>query len=518
MNISSGKRRITENSTHRRYSHSSSPTTHRKAKEPANSSLQRLFRPIQPISTFVQLFLEQGAVHGLAHLGRPYLHFSEKLLWLGLIVTSLYFSVALSFVSWDRYQTKGTVVAIEKDHYYWNTSMPSLTICPLKRIYPPLLTKYCNVNGITDKADQNELFLFLESLANSSYFNFGNIYHNEKVDRLVEMLQLVPENYMKVIYNLTRDLSQLDDPELRVRTQSNLEFLRTYQTLTEYGICYTTNSFISSNLTASLLLEGRAKPLDHFYSTRVVRDVRFGNLFDGDITYSFIGFEPPISIFYHSPYETLNIANFQPLTNEAQEFETFSFELVSNNEFREHTTISQRGCRFIDESNLTHYSIYTKGLCQQECRINLAFKLCGCIPHFYPNPPGSYEKTVCHYKQLMKCLPRYQKLLLEFKQDSNDQKGTACYCEPSCISSKVIIENRQVLKQTQKLIGSIGGLVVMKRYPLVRFSRQLLFTFTDLLVSIGGTAGFFLGFSVLGMVEIIYFFTLRLVWYIAGRR
>lgn len=39
----------------------------------------------------------------------------------------------------------------------------------------------------------------------------------------------------------------------------------------------------------------------------------------------------------------------------------------------------------------------------------------------------------------------------------------------------------QVLKQTQKLIGSIGGLIVVKRYPLVRFSRQLLFTFTDLL-------------------------------------
>uniref|UniRef100_A0A182M0Y1 Amiloride-sensitive sodium channel n=1 Tax=Anopheles culicifacies TaxID=139723 RepID=A0A182M0Y1_9DIPT len=411
-----------------------------------------LLRLFKSISTFVLIFLEQGAVHGLAHLGKPFLHILEN------------------FVSWERYQSKSTVVAIEKDHYYWNTSMPSLTICPLKRIYRPYLVNFCSKNGISKEEDQDELFNFLESLANSSYFNFGNIKHSDNVDSMLDMLQIKPENYMNIIYNLTRDLTRLADTELRVRTQSNLEFLRTYQTLTEYGICYTTNSFISSNLTAS-------------------------------------------------PYETLNIAKYQPLTNEAHEYETFSIEIVTTKDFKEDTTISQRGCRFHYESNLTHYSIYTKGICLQECRIQLAEKLCGCIPHFYPNPDGPRAKKVCHYRQLMKCFPRYQKLFLEFKQDNNDKKGIPCYCEQNCVDSKVIIEHRQVLKQTQKLIGSIGGLIVVKRYPLVRFSRQLLFTFTDLLVvSIGGTAGFFLGFSVLGMVEILYFFTLRLVWYIAGRR
>ncbi|XP_040172013.1 sodium channel protein Nach isoform X2 [Anopheles arabiensis] len=484
----------------------------------SNGPVGWLLRLFKSISTFVLIFLEQGAVHGLAYLGKPLLHILERLFWLVLIVVSIYFSVVLSFVSWERYQSKSTVVAIEKDHYYWNTSMPSLTICPLKRIYRPYLLNYCSKNGITKEEDQAELFDFLESLANSTFINFQNIKHSDNVDSLLDVLQIQPENYMKIIYNLTRDLTRLDDTELRVRTQSNLEFLRTHQTLTEYGICYTTNSFISSNLTASLLLTGRELPLDDFYSTRTVHNVRYGNLFDGDITYSFIGFEPPITIFYHSPYETLNIAKYQPLTNEAHEYETFSIEIVTTKDFKEDTTISQRGCRFHYESNLTHYSIYTKGICLQECRIQLAYKLCGCIPHFYPNPEGPRAKKVCHYKQLIKCFPRYQKLFLEFKQDINDKKGIPCYCEQNCVDSKVIIEHRQVLKQTQKLIGSIGGLIVVKRYPLVRFSRQLLFTFTDLLVSIGGTAGFFLGFSVLGMVEILYFFTLRLLWYIVGRR
>lgn len=37
-------------------------------------------------------------------------------------------------------------------------------------------------------------------------------------------------------------------------------------------------------------------------------------------------------------------------------------------------------------------------------------------------------------------------------------------------------------------------------------------------VSIGGTASFFTGFCVLGAIEIVYFFTLRLFWHIYGKK
>lgn len=39
-----------------------------------------------------------------------------------------------------------------------------------------------------------------------------------------------------------------------------------------------------------------------------------------------------------------------------------------------------------------------------------------------------------------------------------------------------------------------------------------------LLVSIGATASFFTGFCVLGIIEIAYFFTLRLFWHMMGRK
>lgn len=34
---------------------------------------------------------------------------------------------------------------------------------------------------------------------------------------------------------------------------------------------------------------------------------------------------------------------------------------------------------------------------------------------------------------------------------------------------------------SEDLLGGLGGLVIVKKYPLIRFKRQILFTFTDLL-------------------------------------
>ncbi|XP_055542794.1 uncharacterized protein LOC129728381 [Wyeomyia smithii] len=384
-----------------------------------------------PVNTFLNIFFSHGALHGIAYLGKSFLHIMEKSMWISLIAVSLYFCAKLSLESWERFQTKSTVVTIEKDHYYWNISMPSLTICPMNRIDRELFFDYC-ANNIFEPEEQEEMFDFIESLANSTYMNFRNIKGSSNVDRILSMLRVQPKDYMMLIANLTKDLTRQDHQEFRVRTLANLEYIRTLQTLTEYGICYTTNSLIAPNL-----------------STR-------------------------------------------------------------------DTSVRQRGCRFNFESNLTHYSIYTKEICIQECRLKIAYDRCGCIPHFYPNNIRR-PKPVCDYRTLKICFPPLEEMFLEFQTRGHHDKVN-CYCEQNCVASKVVVEKMQVLVGTRKLLGSNGGLVMMKRFPLIRFSRQVLFTFTDLLVSIGGTAGFFLGLSVLGVVEIVYFFTLRMLWYMQGRR
>lgn len=91
-------------------------------------------------------------------------------------------TVQLSLQSLKRYETKSTVVSIEKDHYYWNTTLPSFTICPVtNRIDKNLFEEYCENHGITG-IPKIEFYEFIESLANATYDNFKLIKEYNSVD------------------------------------------------------------------------------------------------------------------------------------------------------------------------------------------------------------------------------------------------------------------------------------------------------------------------------------------------
>lgn len=221
-------------------------------------------------------------------------------------------------------------------------------------------------------------------------------------------------------------------------------------------------------------------------------------------------------------------------------------------------SISQRGCRYRYENNLDNYPVFTKGMCQQECRLNLVHKLCGCVPHFYPNR-GANRKVVCHYRQLMTCVANYSgnwgrnchmhvrikvsvlslhcpAALLQLR-DPETWDGI-CSCDQNCEELNVMVENIVVLANTDDLLGSSGGIIQYQNYPMIRYKRKVMFSWEDLLgmfrvsicdlysekrwicyiVSTGGTAGLLTGFCVLGAFEIIFFLTLRLFWYMNGRK
>lgn len=64
-------------------------------------------------------------------------------------------------------------------------------------------------------------------------------------------------------------------------------------------------------------------------------------------------------------------------------------EIISDKNFKENASIMRRRCRFQDENDLQHFPIYTKNLCISECRLELIYKTCNCIPHFYTNNGNS---------------------------------------------------------------------------------------------------------------------------------
>lgn len=62
----------------------------------------------------------------------------------------------------------------------------------------------------------------------------------------------------------------------------------------------------------------------------------------------------------------------------------------------------RRGCLFEDENHLKYFTKYSKPSCFEECRSNLTFKACQCVPFFLIRKifcsPKFYreKKTYCH--------------------------------------------------------------------------------------------------------------------------
>lgn len=65
----------------------------------------------------------------------------------------------------------------------------------------------------------------------------------------MQHLNILPNDYMMLIYNLTEDWTQWN--KTRVFTTDGHEIVQTNQILTEYGICYLSNNYLTKDSSTS---------------------------------------------------------------------------------------------------------------------------------------------------------------------------------------------------------------------------------------------------------------------------
>ncbi len=170
----------------------------------------------------------------------------------------------------------------------------------------------------------------------------------------------------------------------------------------------------------------------------------------------------------------------------------------------ESLSISQRKCIFPDEIPVNYYldDTYSFSACMKECRLKKTLKYCKCLPPFY-SPAAGVPVPIKYCK-----VPDIPCLI---KHRTNITSLSGCsHCELSCLNTVYDIEkfsktiNSDSTKQDDFRVN-----IEFLTWPIIRYKREVLFGWVDLLVSFGGIAGLFLGFSLLSGVEIIYYFTLR---------
>jgi hypothetical protein len=91
-----------------------------------------------------------------------------------------------------------------------------------------------------------------------------------------------------------------------------------------------------------------------------------------------------LQVYLHSASEIPDVSShFMDLEHLTQLTASIvSLAIYSTSDVRS-LRISQRKCRFLEESDLDISPVYSYNLCRMQCRMDLAMRLCGCIPHFY---------------------------------------------------------------------------------------------------------------------------------------
>lgn len=179
--------------------------------------------------------------------------------------------------------------------------------------------------------------------------------------------------------------------------------------------------------------------------------------------------------------------------------------------------VGTRQCLFSDEFELDFFKTYSLKNCEMECEAKVINRSCGCVMPFMPR---LNEDIVICDNEGFKCSVK-TKLLLD--QLNNDFES--CDCLPGCtdigyehiISSSELVVNNSFNVYDRKIAGMDADFV-KENIALIHFYiprtlfrsyiKEEIMGLTDFVSNTGALLGLFMGFSVISLIEIVYFMSL----------
>ncbi|EDV93619.1 GH18177 [Drosophila grimshawi] len=166
--------------------------------------------------------------------------------------------------------------------------------------------------------------------------------------------------------------------------------------------------------------------------------------------------------------------------------------------------VAARDCYFPDEVQpWSMYKAYSFSACISDCSRLYQMELCNCsIYNLTPYENKRYPD--CDFAGYL-CLEKASMVKQDVKRLFSINSPTInCHCLPSCTEGDL-----KSIYEDQNGERSVNITLVMPIWPTDQYRRQVLRTSLDVVVSIGGILGLFLGASIQSAIEFVYYFTLR---------
>ncbi|XP_058827729.1 pickpocket protein 28-like [Topomyia yanbarensis] len=495
-----------------------------------------------------QLFQEycsNSSVHGVRYLSSRERAGCEKFWWLLVFIVSIGSCALLiqkTYRKWD--QTPVIVSFDEKPTRVWQIPLPAVTVCPqTKTRFTWFNFSREHAESIDDIPDRNltDNFLAMMQVCERIFYHlfFTNYILPNKTGS---------ESYAALIENMSVPMYHIIDfCYFRGKFTRCTNLFQ--KAITEEGICFTFNGLSAKQLLRTeailaedLLMSDTSNSLDwtldqgypphsnlssYPYRT-AVSGYSSGlamNLVSNDSYYNHLCGGPiqGLKVLLHSPADYPQVSNkFIRVPINQEVTIAVKPQVITTSEVLRNYAPERRQCFFNHERYLKFFRVYTQDNCELECLTNFTLQYCGCVRF---SMPRSSRTEVCE-SNMIECMILAENELFERdvvehrKGEKNYRAG--CNCLPSCTSVQYDAEITQTdfqwvswMQALKVKVNESKGVhlsrlgIYYKEAQFIASKRSELFGLTDFLANCGGLLGLCMGVSLLSLVELVYFCSVR---------
>ncbi|KAK5638688.1 hypothetical protein RI129_012983 [Pyrocoelia pectoralis] len=431
------------------------------------------------MQTTLREYLLNSSFHGIRYIAEKDRHWTERLFWLTCCVISWISSAMLMRAAWYDFQNNAISFVVETDYLNWDTQFPAIAVCETDA-QDSIAVVSDTLYGESHDYNLDEMineFVFFRGLSHYALQLCGS-----KVTPHPECFK----------YNFSFYETMVRAPCSKLFSKckwNNKEFdcCKYFSKIdTELGSCYVINSMQAKEK------KGRLRMISNRHTGPGAFSVQIAGIAN-------------VYLLSHQDVPCLttpqsDVIQVAPATHYRRSI--VLHEIHNQPEVRD-VSVDQRNCRFPEESNLDTYKSYSYSACNVQCRKDAQIARCNCTHHYMPNTDIGKQ---CHIRGL-ECLNDHYNNWAVLKPHWADRPGLVCPCVPSCTDIEITtISNDKFGTRDDWATVEI----VLEHLPSERFKRNVVRGKLDLVVSMGGSVGLFVGASLLSFVEMIYYFTLRL--------
>ncbi|CAO1310274.1 unnamed protein product, partial [Diamesa serratosioi] len=487
-------------------------------------------------------YSQQSSIHGIQYLGTGRSHWTMKIFWILALSVSIGGCSYLIYQTYSKWKNSPVIVSFnEKSTPVYEIPFPAITICPQSKFKPEYLNyiKLMNARPGDLTVEQKSNLEAIYQVCKTDYFNYRIL--SPKIN----------ESFTDI---LKRIAIPFNDTFLRCKwrgMKKNCEDLFT-ELITDEGVCYTFNmmkyqDFYKDTISDNLKYPKHNKSSDDWkfedgyvnfnadvYPQRVLGSGHRAGLNiklfvkEKALDYSCKGAVQGFKIALHTPGELPRLSvQFYQVPLKQQVLMTVSPQVITTAEGLKTYTPESRQCYFNSEKDLKFFKTYTQSNCELECLTDFTIRMCGCVKFSMPHDSNTLvcdrTKVECYHAAETKwMIQNFEEKELD-KEQKKDIKNQ-CLCLPSCTSVKYEAEISQSKYYSLKFNKGTGYKIVkdefqqssvninFRDYYFIESKRSELYGWIDFMANCGGLLGLFMGFSLLSLVEILYYFTINFAW------